>query len=320
MVHRRRVKRRAHDEALPMIADGCACMGGGHMKILERRPGGPGLDGSAGKGTAAGLAGTKTDRWIGMWSARVLAAFGVAYAVTMVAGFAAMGNLSKPLEDPYLAIMEVLILVMAPVLVLLAVVIHACAPEGTKTYSTTALGWMLLVAGFTMTVHLVQLTVVRRIDSGAIHGFQYLFNWHWPSVLYGVDIVAWDIFSPWPCCSPLRCSTRRAGGRTQRAADRRRDVRAGHHRPSRQSHCPPPDRDHRLRDRLAHRLRPAQQGIPASRTALRRGRACARPRRGACVATYGPRELAPRLLTLNGPDCGGCGRSRPASVSFGIAA
>jgi hypothetical protein len=67
-------------------------------------------------------------------------AFGVAYAVTMVAGFAAMGNLSKPLEDPYLAIMEVLILVMAPVLVLLAAVIHACAPDGTKTYSMTALG------------------------------------------------------------------------------------------------------------------------------------------------------------------------------------
>jgi hypothetical protein len=164
------------------------------MSILQRRPGEPGLDGSSGTGTATGLAGTKLDCWIGMWSARVLFAFGVAYAVTMVAGFAAMGDLSKPLEDPYLAIMEVLILVMAPVLVLLAVVIHACAPDGTKTYSMTALGWMLLVAGFTMTVHLVQLTVVRRIDPGAIHGFQYLFNWHWPSVLYGVDIVAWDIF------------------------------------------------------------------------------------------------------------------------------
>jgi len=75
------------------------------MRILERRPGAPDLGGSPGTGTAAGLAGTKTDRWIGMWSARVLCAFGAAYAVTMVAGFAAMGNLSKPLEDPYLAIM-----------------------------------------------------------------------------------------------------------------------------------------------------------------------------------------------------------------------
>jgi len=164
------------------------------MRILEPKSGAPGVDESAGTGTAAGLAGTTTDRWIGMWSARVLCAFGVAYTVTMVAGFAAMGNLSKPLEDPYLAIIEALILVMAPILVLLAVVIHACAPDGTKTYSMTALGWMLLTAGFTMTVHLVLLTVVRRIDPSAIHGFQYLFSWHWPSVLYGVDVVAWDIF------------------------------------------------------------------------------------------------------------------------------
>ena len=235
-----------------------------------------------------------------MWSARVLAAFGVAYAVTMVAGFAAMGNLSKPLEDPYLAIMEVLILVMAPVLVLLAVVIHACAPEGTKTYSMTALGWMLLLAGFTMTVHLVQLTVVRRIDPSAIQGFQYLFNWHWPSVLYGVDIVRMGhLLRPG---SPVRRSGVPRGGacgRTQRVADRWRDVHGGHHRPGRQSHRPPPDRDHRLRGRLADRLRPAEQGIPASRTALRRDRACARPRRGACAAKYGPRQHAPRLLTLS---------------------
>ena len=57
------------------------------MRILEHRPGGPGLDRSPSTGKAAGLGGTKTDRWIGMWSARVLCAFGVGYAVTMVAGF-----------------------------------------------------------------------------------------------------------------------------------------------------------------------------------------------------------------------------------------
>lgn len=129
-----------------------------------------------------------------MWAARTLFALGVSYAVIMIIGFAAMGNTSKPLADPYLATMEILILIQAPILVLLAAVVHACAPEGTRTYSLIAFGWMLLLAGFTITVHLVQLTVVRRIDPNAIHGFQYLFNWNWPSVLYGVDIVAWDIF------------------------------------------------------------------------------------------------------------------------------
>jgi hypothetical protein len=38
----------------------------------------------------------------------------------------------------------VLILIMAPILVLLAASVHACVPEGTQTYSMTALGWMLL--------------------------------------------------------------------------------------------------------------------------------------------------------------------------------
>jgi hypothetical protein len=61
------------------------------MRILEHSPGRLGLDGLPGGGTAAGLGGTKADHWIGMWSARVLCAFGVAYAVIMVAGFAAMG-------------------------------------------------------------------------------------------------------------------------------------------------------------------------------------------------------------------------------------
>jgi len=70
------------------------------MRILTYRPGRPGPGGFPGAGTAAGLGGTTTDRWIGMWSARVLCAIGVAYAVIMVAGFAAMGTLSKPLEDP----------------------------------------------------------------------------------------------------------------------------------------------------------------------------------------------------------------------------
>jgi hypothetical protein len=149
---------------------------------------------SPGELTIAGLGGTRTDRWIGMWAARALFAIGACYSVTMVIGFAAMGDLSKPLVDPYLAIMEILILVMAPILVLLFAIIHACAPAGTRTFSITALGWILLMAGFTMTVHLVQLAVVRHIDPSAIPGFQYLFDWQWPSMLYGVDTVAWNIF------------------------------------------------------------------------------------------------------------------------------
>jgi hypothetical protein len=140
------------------------------------------------------LAGTRSDRLIGVWSARAIFVIGVAYAVTVVAGFVSLGNLSDPLKDPYLGIAEVLILFMAPIMVTLMVAVHACAPPDARTFSLTALGWMLVATALTMTVHLVELTVVRRIDPSTVPGFRRLFDFEWPSLLYGVDIAAWDVF------------------------------------------------------------------------------------------------------------------------------
>jgi hypothetical protein len=54
------------------------------------------------------------------------------------------------LPDPYLAIAEVLILVIAPILVLLMLAIHACAPAHAKAFTRVALGWMLAAAAFTL--------------------------------------------------------------------------------------------------------------------------------------------------------------------------
>jgi hypothetical protein len=49
---------------------------------------------------------------------------------------------------------------MAPIVVTLMVVVHACAPPRARAFSLTALGWMLFVAALTMTVHFIELTVV----------------------------------------------------------------------------------------------------------------------------------------------------------------
>ena len=123
-------------EALPTTAYGCACLGGRQHEILDAQGRGPGLDRSPSTGKAAGLG--APDRWIGMWSARVLCAFGVGYAVTMVASFAAMGNLGeatrRPLPghhggpDPRHG--------AGPGAADRG--IHPCVPDGTKTYSMTA--------------------------------------------------------------------------------------------------------------------------------------------------------------------------------------
>jgi hypothetical protein len=117
-----------------------------------------------------------------------------AYVLVFIIGFASLGNTSKPLPDPYLAIAEVLILVMAPILVLLMMAIHECAPAPAKKFTQVALGWMIATAAFTFTVHFVELTVARHINPATFPGYRYIFDFHWPSTFYAIDIVAWDVF------------------------------------------------------------------------------------------------------------------------------
>lgn len=120
-------------------------------------------------------------------------AISIAYAAIMVAGFVSLGNLSGPLPDPYLGVAEVLILVMAPAMVVLMAAVHACAPVRLRLFSLLAFGWMLVAACLTMTVHVVELVVARRVDPAAVPGFARLFDFAWPSMLYAVDVVAWDL-------------------------------------------------------------------------------------------------------------------------------
>jgi len=138
--------------------------------------------------------GTDRDRAMGAWLARAFFGFGVAYAVVVVAGFVSLGNVRDPLPDPYLAIAEFLILAMGPIMVMLMVVIHRCAPPRAKAYTVAALGWMLAAATTTMAVHFVELTVARNISHAAVPGYDRIFGFQWPSAVYGLDIVAWDIF------------------------------------------------------------------------------------------------------------------------------
>ena len=97
----------------------------------------------------------RAERFAGRWSARFVVVISVAYAAIVVAGFASLGNLTDPLPDPYLAVAEVLILIMAPVMVLLMAAVHACAPAHLRMFSLVAFGWMLVAACLTMTVHVV---------------------------------------------------------------------------------------------------------------------------------------------------------------------
>jgi hypothetical protein len=142
-------------------------------------------------GTAATtIAGSRRVLLVGMWSAWLFFALSVAYAAAAVAAGAARG---VP-NDPFWAIAEIITIVGAVILVILMAVIHDCAPPRGKILSLTALGWTLVWAALTITVHFVQLTVARRIDVQAIPGFTRLFGFEWPSLLFAVELLAWHLF------------------------------------------------------------------------------------------------------------------------------
>jgi hypothetical protein len=105
---------------------------------------------------------------LGFWSARTIFPMEILYVAVFIAGFSSIRNTSKPLPDPYLAIAEVLILLMAPILVCLMLAIHECAPRQAKPFTRMALGWMFAAAAFTTVVHFVQLTVARHISSATL--------------------------------------------------------------------------------------------------------------------------------------------------------
>ena len=129
---------------------------------------------------------------LGAWAAWVMVALAALYVPTLALGFIALGNFSDPLRDPFLGVAEVLIILMGPALVALVAAIYLGAAPGRKIFGLVAFGCMLLAAGITVTVHFVELTVARRLGDGTLTG--PTFGWRWPSVLYGVDVVAWDLF------------------------------------------------------------------------------------------------------------------------------
>jgi hypothetical protein len=137
---------------------------------------------------------TVTARRLGILSATSVVVLCIAYAVTLAIGFLSLENAEQPIGDPMFTILEVLIIVMMPAMVALMAAVHAWAPARTKVLSLTALVFMALVAGLTSSSHFAILTLSRQAAFVALPWFPLFFSFHWPSVTYALDILAWDIF------------------------------------------------------------------------------------------------------------------------------
>jgi len=98
-------------------------------------------------------------------------------------------------SEPYLAILETLILLTAPALVVLFAAIHAYAPLEKKTCALAAFGFALLLAGITGVVHFIQLTSIRRTANQSVATVFTLYDsgGHLSPML-ALDLLGWDFF------------------------------------------------------------------------------------------------------------------------------
>ncbi len=132
-----------------------------------------------------------------MWSAMSVAVLGGLYICVGGVGVLMRPPGLGPLVqvDPYLAVLEFLIILTAVVLVAMMAAVHACASPANKTCGLTALAFMIAFALLTCSTHFVSLTIGRQISSEFMpHVSRQLSMVTWPTTALALDLLAWDFF------------------------------------------------------------------------------------------------------------------------------
>jgi hypothetical protein len=132
-------------------------------------------------------------RGLGIISAVGTLVLSVLYAVTLAAGLLTLPSQHQPIGDPLFTILEILIILTTPVMVALMVAIHAWTAPETKAFSLLGLVFMSLMTGLTCSIHFVKLTLGRQPDFNGLPWMPLFLEFRWPSVIYSLDILAWDV-------------------------------------------------------------------------------------------------------------------------------
>ncbi|MBE0567780.1 MAG: hypothetical protein IH621_17635 [Krumholzibacteria bacterium] len=142
------------------------------------------------------MAFTRTARRLGLSAAIAAVVLQIAYAAVLGLGLLTLPSPDEPIGEPLLSVLEILILLMMPALVVLMVAVHAWAPVASRALALAALAFMVLVAGVTCGVHFVILTLGRQPAFAGEPWQPLVLSFRWPSVVYALDILAWDVFFP----------------------------------------------------------------------------------------------------------------------------
>jgi hypothetical protein len=135
-------------------------------------------------------------RRLGVIAGYAVAVQSLAYVVVLVIGLKTLPSPDQPIQEPWFTAMEVLILAIAPSSVALMIALHAWTAEKRKSIALLGIAFMSMCAVVTCGVHFVVLTLSREPMISAAVWATPVFSFKWPSVVYALDILAWDFFFP----------------------------------------------------------------------------------------------------------------------------
>lgn len=155
---------------------------------------------------------TANSRSLGLLCALGVVIVTAGYAGVLGAGFMSLSSSADPIGDPYFPILETLILLLMPLLVGLAVAIHAWTSADRKSLSLLAVAFTIAQAVITTSVHFVILAIGRQPAFLALPQTPLFLSFTWPSVSYALDILAWDGFFALAvlCAAPVFAGSRLA--------------------------------------------------------------------------------------------------------------
>ena len=130
-------------------------------------------------------------RRLGIAAGLTTAGLQVVYAIVLTGGLMALPAPDQPIHDPWFTAMELLILLIAPAMLALMAAVHAATATAWRAHSLAALVFMALMTGLTMAVHFSILTLSRQ---PGFADMAQVWSFSWPSVVYALDILAWDVF------------------------------------------------------------------------------------------------------------------------------
>lgn len=119
-----------------------------------------------------------------------------AYAVVLVIGLLKLPSPEQQIQQPWFALMELLIIAISPAMVALIVALHAWVPRERKSLDLLGVAFMSMSAVVTCSVHFSILALATHPAFAGEDWAGLVFSFKWPSVAYTLDVLAWDVFFP----------------------------------------------------------------------------------------------------------------------------